>query len=97
MSQADLEVMAMRILDSNRYMTIATVGEDGHPWATPVYFTPDRYRHMFWISEPEAQHSLNIATRPEVSIVVFDSSVPVGGAEAVYMRARGAAGDRADA
>ena len=87
MSQADLEAMAKRILDSNRYMTIATVGEDGRPWVTPVYFTPDRYRQMFWISEPEAQHSLNIATRPQVSIVVFDSSVPVGGAEAVYMRA----------
>lgn len=87
MSQADLETMAKRILDSNRYMTIGTVGGDGHPWVTPVYFTPDRYRQMFWISDPEARHSLNIAARSEVSIVVFDSSVPVGGAEAVYMRA----------
>ena len=87
MSQADLETMAKRILDSNRYMTIGTVGGDGHPWVTPVYFTPDRYRQMFWISDPEARHSLNIAAHPEVSIVVFDSSVPVGGAEAVYMRA----------
>jgi nitroimidazol reductase NimA-like FMN-containing flavoprotein (pyridoxamine 5'-phosphate oxidase superfamily) len=87
MSQADLEVMAKRILDSNRYMVIATVGDDGRPWVTPVYFSPDRYRRMYWISEPVAQHSRNISVRPEVSIVVFDSSVPIGGAEAVYMRA----------
>ena len=65
MSQADLETMAKRILDSNRYMTIATVGEEGRPWAKPVYFTPDRYRQMFWISEPEAQHSRNCSRPPD--------------------------------
>jgi hypothetical protein len=79
--------MAKRVIDTNRYMTIATVGQDGRPWVTPVYFSPDRYRDMFWISEPDAQHSRNIATHPEVTLVVFDSSVPIGGAEAVYMRA----------
>ena len=88
MSTADLEVMAKRILDTNRYMTIATAGKDGHPWATPVYFSPDRYRNMFWISGPDAQHSRNIAAHPEVTLVVFDSTVPIGSAEAVYMRAR---------
>jgi general stress protein 26 len=66
MSESDLAAMAKRLLDSNRYMTIATVGDDGHPWATPVHFSPDRYRHMFWISDPEAQHSRNIRARPEV-------------------------------
>ena len=86
-STTDLEVMAKRVLDTNRYMTIATLGEDGHPWVTPVYFSPDRYRYMFWISGPDAQHSRNIRAHPEVTIVVFDSSVPIGAAEAVYMRA----------
>ncbi len=37
------------------------------------------------MSSPTARHSENIAVRPEVSIVVFDSTVPIGGAEAVYM------------
>jgi hypothetical protein len=87
-SKSDLEVMAKRILDSNRYMTIATVGEDGRPWITPVYFSPDRYREMYWISDPQAHHSRNVTARPEVSLVVFDSSVSIGAAEAVYMRAQ---------
>jgi hypothetical protein len=86
-SKEDLEEMARRVLDTNRYMTIASLGEDGRPWATPVYFSPHRYRELYWISEPEAQHSRNIAARPGISVVVFDSSVPIGGAEAVYMRA----------
>ena len=88
MSKSDLEVMARRVLDGVRYMVIATVQDDGSPWVTPVYFTPHQYREMYWVSDPEAQHSRNIAARPEVSLVVFDSSVPIGGAEAVYMRAQ---------
>ena len=79
--------MAKRVIDGNRYMTIASVGDDGRPWATPVYFSPGGYRDMYWISSPEANHSRNIAARPDVSIVVFDSQVPIGGAEAVYMQA----------
>ena len=83
----DLEAMAARVIDTNRYMTIATVGDDSLPWATPVYFGHDRYREMYWISGPETQHSLNIASRPQVALVVFDSSVVIGAAEAVYMSA----------
>lgn len=79
--------MARRILDSNRYMVMATVSDDGRPWVTPVYFTPHNYREMYWVSDPEAAHSRNIAQRPDASIVVFDSSVPIGAAEAVYMSA----------
>ena len=40
-----------------------------------------------WASDPQAQHSPNIAGRPEIGVVIFDSTVPIGGAEAVYMEA----------
>lgn len=83
----DLEVMAARVIDGNRYMTLATIGDDDAPWATPVYFGHDRYREMYWISSPEAQHSRNIALRSRIALVVFDSSVAIGAAEAVYMSA----------
>jgi hypothetical protein len=39
------------------------------------------------VSRPEARHSQNIARRPEVAIVIFDSTVPIGGAEALYFEA----------
>jgi pyridoxamine 5'-phosphate oxidase-like protein len=87
-SEPELEEMAKRVIDGNRYMTIATVDDQGRPWVTPVYFSPEGYMHLYWISSPDAQHSRNVDARPEVSIVVFDSQVPIGGAEAVYMRAR---------
>jgi nitroimidazol reductase NimA-like FMN-containing flavoprotein (pyridoxamine 5'-phosphate oxidase superfamily) len=77
--------MAKRIIDGNRYLTLATVDGDGHPWATPVYFSHEGYRHMYWISSPETRHSRNLAARSDVSVVIFDSQVPIGGAEAVYL------------
>jgi hypothetical protein len=42
---------------------------------------------FFWISSPEARHSRNIAARPQVSIVIFDSQAPGGAGNAVYMSA----------
>jgi nitroimidazol reductase NimA-like FMN-containing flavoprotein (pyridoxamine 5'-phosphate oxidase superfamily) len=75
------------IVDANRYMTLATAGEDGRPWATPVWFASDDYRQFFWVSKPNARHSRNLAARPELGIVIYDSSVPVGGATAVYLSA----------
>jgi len=83
----DLAAEARAIVDSNRYMTIASADSSGTPWASPVYFTPDGYTDFYWVSSPTSRHSSNIAVRPEVSIVVFDSQVPVGGAQAVYVSA----------
>lgn len=65
------------------YLTLATASADGRPWATPVWFAPDG-DGVLWVSRPGRRHSLNIAERPEVAFVVFDSSRPPGDAEAVY-------------
>jgi len=77
--RADLDEMARRVIDANLYMTIATLQRDGSPWLSPVYFTPARYHDFYWVSVPGANHSRNVLERPEVQIVIFDSSVAVGG------------------
>jgi uncharacterized protein YhbP (UPF0306 family) len=79
--------MARRILDTNMYMTLATADEEGRPWASPVWYAQASTTEFLWVSDPEVRHSRNLAQRPEVGIVVFDSTVPVGGAEAVYLEA----------
>jgi hypothetical protein len=79
--------MARTIIDSNRYMTLATADPSGRPWASPVYFAANGYRELFWVSPPEATHSRNIAERPEVGIVIFDSTVPINTGRGVYMAA----------
>src|SRR5215211_6468129 len=84
----DLTALARSVIDGNLYMTLATADGDGLPWAAPVYFAHAAYAEFLWISSPNATHSRNIAVRPEVSIVIFDSRAPVGGARAVYFAAR---------
>jgi pyridoxine/pyridoxamine 5'-phosphate oxidase len=76
---------ARRIVDGNLYMVLATADEAGRPWATPVYFAHSNYREFFWISSPQATHSRNIGTRPQVGIVIFDSQVPIGSGQGVYV------------
>jgi hypothetical protein len=39
------------------------------------------------VSKSEARHSRNIAVRPDVGIVIFDSTVPAGTGQAVYAEA----------
>lgn len=78
---------AEEIIDANRYMTLATGDAQGTPWASPVWFAHADYREFYWASKPEARHSRNLAERPELAIVIFDSSVSPDDAAAVYMTA----------
>ncbi|MFF0342189.1 pyridoxamine 5'-phosphate oxidase family protein [Kribbella sp. NPDC004875] len=87
MSQEILDQRAAAVVEANKYLTLGTVDADGLPWVTPVYFTPDGNDTFYWASSPDALHSRNLAHQSVVSIAIFDSSVPIGGASAVYFRA----------
>jgi nitroimidazol reductase NimA-like FMN-containing flavoprotein (pyridoxamine 5'-phosphate oxidase superfamily) len=79
--------IAREIIDANLYMVLATADEAGRPWPSPVYFAHASYRELFWVSSPEVDHSRNIARRPDVGIVIFDSRAPISTGQAVYMTA----------
>jgi hypothetical protein len=87
MDVSEREAMAKAIVDGNRYMTLGTADAEGVPWASPVWYAPASYRDYFWVSKPSARHSQNIAVRPRVGTVIFDSTVPINTGEAVYMAA----------
>jgi nitroimidazol reductase NimA-like FMN-containing flavoprotein (pyridoxamine 5'-phosphate oxidase superfamily) len=84
----DFSEMARTIIESNRYMVLGTADEAGVPWVTPVWYAQSDQREFLWVSSPDRRHSRNVVARPEVSIVIFDSTVAVGSARAVYMSAR---------
>jgi len=86
-SDGDAVEAAERVLASITYVVLSTAAADGTPWATPVWFARDG-ADFYWVSRPGAQHSRNLAERPDVSLVVFDSTVAVGSASAFYARAR---------
>jgi hypothetical protein len=81
---------ARDIIASNLYLTLSTVDPDGRPWTSPVYFAPGADGEFLWSSETGARHSGNLADRPRVSFVVFDSTVEPYHGRAVYASAEAA-------
>lgn len=76
---------AREIVDANQYMVLGTADASGRPWASPVWFAHHDYREFVWVSSPQVRHSRNVAERRHVGIVIFDSRVPVGAGQGVYL------------
>jgi len=83
----DTDATAREILAANRYMVLGTADADGVPWVSPVWFASEDGETFLWVSKPGTRHSRNVAARPEVAIVVFDSSVHSDDAAALYLSA----------
>ena len=69
--------IARGILDANSYVALATADADGVPWVSPMGFARED-SDLYWVSHPGARHSQNIAVRPRIAMVVFDSTVVPG-------------------
>jgi Pyridoxamine 5'-phosphate oxidase len=87
MTDDELAELARTVVDTNLYMTLGTADESGRPWVSPVYYAPQGYTEFVWVSYPEARHSRNIAVRPQVSIVIFDTHAPINTGQGVYVAA----------
>jgi hypothetical protein len=83
----DLLAHARELLAANHYLTLGTADADGRPWTSPVYFAAEGEREFYWSSTADARHSRNLVRRPEVSLVVFDSTVPAYHGRALYAEA----------
>ncbi len=68
-------------------MVLGTVDPSGRPRVSPVWFSLVDHRDAYWLSSPAARHSRNLEERPEVSMVVFDSSADPHTGQAVYLQA----------
>jgi hypothetical protein len=79
-------VRARRIIDSTSTWR-SRRGRTRPPVGLLVWYAATLPTQLLWASDPNARHSRNITSRPEIGLVVFDSSVPIGGAEGAYMEA----------
>ena len=82
--------LALTIVQQLRYVVLATADEAGRPWSSPVYFAHRGLDEFTWISRPGTTHSRNIAVRPDIGLVVFDSLQPPGTGRGFYARATAA-------
>ena len=81
----ELVAHAHELAATIRYLTLGTVDADGRPWTSPVYFAADDdLQQFYWTSTEASEHSLNLAARPDVSLVVFDSTVPAYHGRCLY-------------
>jgi uncharacterized protein YhbP (UPF0306 family) len=87
---------AREIVDANQSMVLGTAADTGQPWASPVWFAHDDYNEFVWVSSPAARHSRNIAERPQVGIVIFNSQVPIGAGQGVYLACEASVVSEAD-
>lgn len=78
---------AKEILAKIQYATVATVTPDGKPWNSPVAHEIDEQYNIYWFSDKENQHSKNVRENPYAFIVIYDSTVPEGEGEGVYIEA----------
>jgi nitroimidazol reductase NimA-like FMN-containing flavoprotein (pyridoxamine 5'-phosphate oxidase superfamily) len=76
------------ILSAIRYATIATASKDGRPWNSPVAHVHDDDLNIYWFSDKDNQHSRNVRENEDVFIVIYDSTVPEGDGEGVYIEAK---------
>jgi general stress protein 26 len=75
------------IIQKITYATIATASSDGQPWNSPVYYNSDENLNIYWVSDKKGQHSKNVKENRQVFIVIYDSTVPEGKGEGVYIQA----------
>lgn len=85
--QLNLTDRVKLIIKEINYATLATISEDGEPWNTPVYFAYDNDYNIYWGSHINSQHSKNIRSTGKVFIVIYNTTVPPGTGEGVYIRA----------
>jgi hypothetical protein len=83
----DLRSRAREVVESERYVVLATVSPEGVPWSCPVWFAHDDLDAFFWLSRPGRTHSVNVAHQPRIGLVAFDSRQPTGVGLAVYASA----------
>lgn len=79
---------AASIIKTIRYATVATVNKSNEPWNSPVCHVYDDELNIYWFSDKQGQHSQNVNQNPNVFIAIYDSTVPEGQGEGVYIQAQ---------
>ncbi len=79
---------ALEIIQTIKYATLATVTPEGKPWNSPVAHDYDENLNIYWVSDKQNQHSINVTHNKRVFIVIYDSTVPEGDGEGVYIQAQ---------
>ena len=77
MTQENLNKIAIDILKTNIYLSLATT--DGKiPWIAPLFYCLDDDYNFYFISQMESIHAMHVLKHPKVAFAIFDSHQPEG-------------------
>ena len=77
----DQELVLDRIFDIIRrseLCSLATSCQDGNCHINTQYFCYDSNLRLYWLSDPDALHSRNLAIHPHCALAIYDSKQPWG-------------------
>jgi uncharacterized protein YhbP (UPF0306 family) len=66
--------MAGSLLDASTLCAIATVRPRGGAYVNTAYFASSPEFDLFWLSDPDAEHSRNLRANPAAAIAIYDST-----------------------
>src|SRR5690242_15047017 len=89
MAVDDQQLLAIpeAVIRSNRYLTLATCGSEGKPWAAPMMYAVDKEDRFYWVSALDSVHSKHLAENRNIGFVIFDSDPGYGNAQGLYCSA----------
>jgi uncharacterized protein YhbP (UPF0306 family) len=71
--QEQLDLVAA-LLGQETTLSLATTGEGGEPWVTPLFYLAGEQLSLFWLSSESSRHSLNLKRTPRVAVTVHSSA-----------------------
>lgn len=78
--------MTKEIIENNKFLSLATVDNDGKVWSTPLSYSFDDNYNFYFTSELDSKHIINIMDNPEVSFTIFDSTKRVSDIDGLQIR-----------
>ncbi len=72
MNQNYLNQKAKDVINSNKYLSLATT-DRSKPWIAPVFYCKDGEYNFYFISQPDSLHIQHLKYTNEVAFAIFDS------------------------
>ncbi len=73
-SKGNLQRRVTAFLDGQSTLTLATISEDGTPYACDLFYVHTRDLTLYFLSDPKTQHVRNLLRAPRVSATIHRQS-----------------------
>ena len=71
MNDLSLEQQIAAFLAVCRTASLATVDQDGGPYAANVQYASDSAWRLYWVSSPNSAHSLHLSAKSDAAVTIY--------------------------